>query len=110
MPDPRASREPTVAGFSSSQIRAWAIALSMVYGTVGFALVGLLIDWAAGTMPWVTLGLAVLGLVVGTYRFIREAQALNRTSSTPRRRPGSTPTATPTGPRESGPPDRKNGP
>ena len=84
--DPPKPRGP--AGFSASQVKAWAIALSMVYGTIGFALLGLLIDWWAGTSPWFVIGLAMLGLVVGMYRFIREAQALNRSSS--RRRGGST--------------------
>ncbi len=79
-PKPRGS-----AGFSASQVKAWAIALSMVYGTIGFALLGLLIDWWADTSPWFVIGLAILGLGVGMYRFIREAQALNRSSSRSRR-------------------------
>lgn len=100
----------TAAGFSTSQVKAWAIALSMVYGTIGFALMGLLIDWLAGTRPWFTIGLAMLGLGVGMYRFIKEAQALNRSDAARRRGRSDAQMPSGTGERESGPPDRKKGP
>lgn len=52
-----------------------------VYGIIGFGLIGYLIDLAAGTAPrWLTI-LAITGLIVGFYRFIREARALNKANS-----------------------------
>lgn len=45
-------------------------------------LLGAGIDWLAGTKPWWMLSLGLLGLVVGMYRFIRDAMRMNTTSST----------------------------
>jgi F0F1-type ATP synthase assembly protein I len=66
---------------ASSQMSAWAIGLDMAYATVGMLLVGAGIDWLAGTRPWFMLGLGLLGLFVGMYRFIRDAMRMNRESS-----------------------------
>lgn len=64
----------------ASQAQAWAVALNIVYGTLGFGAMGFAIDHFAGTGPlWLLIMLGV-GLVVGTYRFIREALALNKAS------------------------------
>ena len=60
------------------QARAWMIALDPVYGIVAFGLVGYLIDRWQGTAPrWMGI-LAIVGLVAGFYRFVREAARLNR--------------------------------
>ena len=75
-------------------IRAWSIGLDMVYSAAGMLLLGALIDWAAGTRPWWMLGLGLLGLVVGVYRFIRDAMRMNTASSrkaSGRARPGGSP-------------------
>ncbi|MDF1809125.1 MAG: AtpZ/AtpI family protein [Phycisphaerales bacterium] len=59
------------------QAKAWSIALDPVYGLIGMGLIGYLIDTLASTgMMW-TIILALVGLVVGFYRFIREAMDLN---------------------------------
>ena len=67
----------------ANQARAWAIALNIVYGTLGFGAMGFAIDYFAGTSPLWLLVLGGIGLVVGTYRFIREALELNRTAGRP---------------------------
>jgi F0F1-type ATP synthase assembly protein I len=60
------------------QARAWSIALDPVYGLIGMGLIGYLIDTVSDTgMMW-TIILALTGLVVGFYRFIREALDLNK--------------------------------
>lgn len=64
-----------------NQARAWAIALDPVYGLIGFGLVGYGIDWLAGSAPtWTVVG-ALLGLVAGFTRFIRDASRLNTRQS-----------------------------
>lgn len=63
------------------QAKAWGIAMDPVYGLIGMGLIGYGIDYLADTgMRW-TVILAILGLVVGFYRFIREAMSLNREQS-----------------------------
>ena len=54
------------------------MALNVVYGTIAFAAIGFAVDYFAHTTPWGVVVGAILGLVVGTYRFIREALALSR--------------------------------
>ncbi|GJM19895.1 MAG: hypothetical protein DHS20C14_21080 [Phycisphaeraceae bacterium] len=98
------------SGLSGAQARAWVVALNVVYGTVAFALIGLLIDWLAGTQPFVTLGMALLGLAIGTYRFIREAQSLNKASSQRWKRTHPDGVEPSTDEQESGPPNEKKGP
>lgn len=64
-------------GDRARQARAWSIALDPVYGLIGMGLLGFGIDALAGTRPrWTTI-LAITGLIVGFYRFIREARTLN---------------------------------
>jgi F0F1-type ATP synthase assembly protein I len=65
-------------------IRAWSVGLDMVYSAAGMLLLGALIDWLAGTRPWWMLGLGLLGLVVGMYRFIRDAMRMNASANRPR--------------------------
>jgi len=60
------------------QARAWAIALDPVYGIVAFGLIGYGIDHWQGSWPRWTGILAIVGLVGGFYRFVREAARLNR--------------------------------
>lgn len=60
------------------QARAWAIAMDPVYGLIGLGLLGYAIDHFAGTWPRWTSILAIVGLVGGFYRFIREAMSLNK--------------------------------
>ncbi len=60
------------------QAKAWSIALDPVYGLIGMGLLGYGIDYLANTAYRWTLILAITGLVVGFYRFIREALDLNR--------------------------------
>ena len=68
------------------QAKAWSIALDPVYGMIGLGLIGYGIDYFAGTGLMWTIILAITGLVVGFYRFIREAMDLNKeqTKSSPR--------------------------
>jgi hypothetical protein len=66
-------------------IRAWSIGLDMVYSAGGMLLLGAAIDWMAGTRPWWMLGLGLLGLVAGMYRFIRDAMRMNASTSRPAR-------------------------
>lgn len=63
------------------QARAWSIALDPVYGLIGMGLIGYLIDTACDTGLLWTIILAITGLIVGFYRFIREALALNKEQS-----------------------------
>jgi len=61
-----------------NQARAWAIALDPLYGLIGMGLLGYGVDWLAGTGPLWTIAGALLGLVAGFVRFIKEATRLNR--------------------------------
>lgn len=85
----------------AQQARAWTVALNIVYGTIAFGVVGFAVDYFTNTTPWGLVTGLILGLVVGTYRFIREAMALS--AAAPGRPPRSGPPAT----RE---PESKNGP
>lgn len=59
------------------QAKAWSIALDPVYGLIGMGVAGYLIDQAAGTgILWTSI-MAVLGLIGGFYRFVRDAIKLN---------------------------------
>ena len=62
-----------------SQMRAWALAMDLVYGVVAGGVVGFVLDrWVFGTTPWLTLALSLVMLVGGMWRFIRAANKLNR--------------------------------
>jgi len=65
-------------GDRARQAKAWGIALDPVYGMIGMGLIGYGIDYLAGTGFRWALILGLTGLVVGFYRFIREAMDLNR--------------------------------
>jgi F0F1-type ATP synthase assembly protein I len=69
-----------------NQGKAWTIALDPLYGLIGMGLLGYGIDYLANTgLTW-TISLALLGLVVGFYRFIKDALRLNtqQTRSSPK--------------------------
>jgi len=70
----------------ADQARAWVIALNIVYGLIGFGAIGFAIDHFAGTEPKWMLIMGGIGLFVGMYRFIREALAMNKATSGPRRK------------------------
>ncbi|MFT5422650.1 MAG: F0F1-type ATP synthase assembly protein I [Phycisphaerales bacterium] len=70
----------------ADQAKAWVIALNVVYGMLGFGAMGFAIDYFAGTKPKWMLILGGIGLFVGLYRFIREALAMNKAFSKPRRK------------------------
>ena len=80
------NQRPTSRGDRARQAKAWGIALDPVYGLVGMGLLGYGIDYLAHTGTLWTIILAITGLVVGFYRFIREAMDLNKeqTKSNPR--------------------------
>ncbi len=59
------------------QAKAWSIALDPVYGMLGMGAIGYGIDYLANTGYRWTIILALVGLVVGFYRFIKEALDLN---------------------------------
>ena len=67
---------------TTNQMRAWAMALDVAYMAAGGAALGYALDrWAFGTLPWLTMGLTLGGLVAGLTRFVRAANALNRSYS-----------------------------
>ncbi len=60
------------------QAKAWSIALDPLYGMLGMGVIGYFIDrWADTGLRWALI-LGITGLVVGFYRFIREAMDLNK--------------------------------
>jgi len=61
------------------QAKAWVIALDPLYGMIGFGAIGYGIDYLTGVngLKW-TVYLGITGLIVGFYRFIREATKLNK--------------------------------
>ena len=63
---------------SKQQVTAWAVSMDFAYGVIGAVLVGLLVDFLAGTSPWGLIIGAVLGLIGAGYRFVKEALAMNR--------------------------------
>lgn len=80
------NQDKTSRGDRARQAKAWSIALDPVYGMIGLGLIGYGIDYLAGTgLKW-TIILAITGLLVGFYRFVREAMDLNKeqTKSSPR--------------------------
>lgn len=66
-------------GDRTRQAKAWVIALDPLYGMIGMGLLGYGIDWLLGNdgLKW-AIYLGITGLVVGFYRFIREAMSLNK--------------------------------
>ena len=49
-------------GPDPQQTRLWAVAYSASSMLTGPVLLGLLIDWLAGTMPWCTIGGVFVGM------------------------------------------------
>jgi len=68
-------------GQGQSQMNAWAVAMNFAYGVVGSVLLGLLIDWLAGTLPLFTLILMLGGLIGAGYRFVKDALAMGKPPS-----------------------------
>ena len=56
------------------QRRLLAVAYSASSALTGPVLLGLLIDWLAGTMPWFTVGGVLVGMVGLFFLLIRFAQ------------------------------------
>lgn len=54
------------------------MAVDVVYYMLGAGLMGYAIDWMAGTFPRWMLILGGVGLIVGMYRFVKDALALIR--------------------------------
>lgn len=50
----------------------------MASGLLAGVLIGWGIDSLAGTFPWFMLGLGLVGLASGAFKFVREAMAINR--------------------------------
>ena len=70
---------PTQNRDRSNQARAWVLALDPIYGMVGMGAVGWVIDTqVVGSGRGWMIGLGITGLIVGFYRFVREAMALNK--------------------------------
>lgn len=66
-------------GGSKGQVRAWALAMDLVYGVIAGGVVGYVLDrFVFGTSPWLTLSLSLVMLVGGMIRFVRAANRLNR--------------------------------
>lgn len=75
MAQPKESRDMDRA----RQAKAWVLALDPIYGMIGFGAVGFVIDrWVVGSGRTWMIALGITGLIVGFYRFIREAMALNK--------------------------------
>lgn len=57
----------------------------MVAGSemVSFTLLGLLLDWAFGTMPGFTIGLTLLGVVAAFYMVVRMSRSLGQKKQAP---------------------------
>ncbi len=61
------------------QAKAWVLALDPIYGMIGFGALGYVVDrWVVGSGRTWMIALGITGLIVGFYRFIREAMALNK--------------------------------
>lgn len=60
----------------AQQARAWAVAVDVVYYMLAAGLMGYAIDYKAGTSPRWMLILGGVGLVVGMYRFVKDALSL----------------------------------
>lgn len=85
---PRAERNRSAQGGAmDALVRMGAVSLNFVYSVAGLALLGWGIDYLAKTFPTFLLIGAGLGLVVGAYRFVREATAMNRKDAAARKRP-----------------------
>ncbi|MBN8809281.1 MAG: AtpZ/AtpI family protein [Sphingomonas sp.] len=59
---------PITPGEGAAESRGWAIGIEFVGTVLVSAAIGYFIDRAAGTAPWVMIGLLVLGFIAGVYR------------------------------------------
>lgn len=96
----RAERDAPTAGAMPA---AWAQNPALRFSAVGLEVVlyvavgggvGWLLDRWLGTGPWLLMSLLLLGVVGGSYRFVREGLAANRrvaSEAADRRRAGQTP-------------------
>lgn len=79
-PGPKEPSRPTTPTPKASAMqfgRVFAIGMDFVYGVVGCAALGWVIDWWFKTAPrWLLIG-AGIGIIVAMYRFIREATKLS---------------------------------
>ncbi len=70
---------PRGGGSAMQSSRVFAIGMDFVYGVVGCAALGWVLDWYFKTAPrWLLIG-AGIGIVVAMYRFITEGLKLSRT-------------------------------
>lgn len=70
----------TNSGNTAREVKGWAIASNFAFTVAGGCLIGWLLQhylWPS-TAPWLLLGGALLGLVSGSMRFVKEAIAVNR--------------------------------
>lgn len=82
--DPK--RRTLITERDASSMRAWSASMDAVIGLGFFGFLGWLLDRWLGTAPWLMLVLGLIGLAGGSYRFIREAIAINREASSRFRR------------------------
>ncbi len=61
---------------AAEQANVYAVALTFVASVAVFAVLGLLLDKWLGTTPWLLLTGLLLGLVGGSWKFVREARSL----------------------------------
>lgn len=84
---------------SSSQLyRLSGMGIELAASVAGMVLVGWLLDWACGTKPWLLVTFAVLGIIGGTYNFIKAAVRENRRTQARWRRTHPAAPTTPTAP------------
>jgi F0F1-type ATP synthase assembly protein I len=63
---------PTGAGAMASAGRA---GYELIVCIIFFTVVGALLDWQLGTLPWITLGLFFMGFITGVYNAWRAMNA-----------------------------------
>lgn len=64
----RAERQRPAASDAMAETRGWSIAIEFVGMVLVSAAIGYGIDSAAGTRPWVMIGMLVLGFAGAVYR------------------------------------------
>lgn len=84
-PPPRRSSNEAL----NSAMHVSALGLEFVGMVVVIGLIGWVLDRWLGTGPWLLLTFVALGLVGGTYRFIRDARAAARRAGSWNRGDGS---------------------
>jgi len=74
--NPKPRQAPVDAGMMNQLMRVAAIGTNVAFAVVAGALIGIGIDWLAGTKPWGLLIGAGFGVVGGLVTFIRESRKL----------------------------------